>query len=30
MMSLVRGHTARLSGILEAAIPVYWNITKAG
>jgi peptide/nickel transport system substrate-binding protein len=30
MMSLVRGHSARLSGILEAAIPVYWNITKAG
>ncbi|MBS7809679.1 ABC transporter substrate-binding protein [Roseococcus pinisoli] len=29
MMSLVRGHSARLSGILEAAIPVYWNITKA-
>lgn len=30
MMSLVRGHSARLGGILEAAIPVYWNITKAG
>jgi peptide/nickel transport system substrate-binding protein len=27
-MSLVRGHTARISGILDAAIPVYWNITK--
>ena len=28
-MSLVRGHAARLSGILEAAVPVYWNIAKA-
>lgn len=27
-MSLVRGHTARISGILDAAIPVYWNISK--
>jgi hypothetical protein len=30
MMSLVRGHSARLGGILDAAIPVYWNIAKAG
>ncbi len=30
MMSLVRGHSARLSGILEAAVPVYWNIAKGG
>jgi peptide/nickel transport system substrate-binding protein len=30
MMSLVRGHIARLSGILEAAVPVYWNIAKGG
>lgn len=30
MMSLVRGHTTRISGILDAAIPVYWNISKAG
>jgi len=29
MMSLVRGHNTRLSGILDAAIPVYWNIGKA-
>jgi peptide/nickel transport system substrate-binding protein len=28
MMSLVRGHSARLSGILDAAVPVYWNIAK--
>jgi len=28
MMSLVRGVSARLSGILEAAVPVYWNIAK--
>jgi hypothetical protein len=28
-MSPVRGHAARLSGILDAAIPVYWNIGKA-
>ncbi|MBU8540703.1 ABC transporter substrate-binding protein [Falsiroseomonas tokyonensis] len=28
MMSLVRGHSARLQGILNAAIPVYWNISK--
>ena len=27
-MSLVRGHSARLQGILEAAVPVYWNIAK--
>jgi peptide/nickel transport system substrate-binding protein len=30
MMSLVRGHAARLSGVLDAAIPVYWNIAKSG
>ncbi|WP_426959067.1 ABC transporter substrate-binding protein [Muricoccus radiodurans] len=29
MMSLVRGHAANLSGILEAAVPVYWNIAKS-
>ncbi len=28
MMSLVRGHTASLNGILDAAVPVYWNIAK--
>jgi peptide/nickel transport system substrate-binding protein len=28
-MSLVRAHSAKLSGILNAAIPVYWNIRKA-
>jgi peptide/nickel transport system substrate-binding protein len=28
-MYLVRGHSAKLSGILNAAIPVYWNIRKA-
>jgi len=28
-MSLVRGHSAKLSGILNAAVPVYWNIRKA-
>ena len=26
---LVRGYSAKLSGILDAAIPVYWNIKKA-
>jgi peptide/nickel transport system substrate-binding protein len=26
--SLVRGYSAKLSGILKAAIPVYWNIQK--
>jgi peptide/nickel transport system substrate-binding protein len=29
MMSLVRGHAASLSGFLDAAVPVYWNVTKA-
>ncbi len=28
-MFLVRGHSTKLSGILNAAIPVYWNIRKA-
>ena len=28
-MYLVRVHSAKLSGILNAAIPVYWNIRKA-
>ena len=28
-MYLVRAHSAKLSGILNAAIPVYWNIRKA-
>jgi peptide/nickel transport system substrate-binding protein len=28
-MYLVRAHSAKLSGILTAAIPVYWNIRKA-
>ena len=28
MLSLVRGCSVRLSGILEAAVPVYWNIAK--
>ena len=28
-MSLVRAHSAKLSGILNAAVPVYWNIKKA-
>ncbi len=27
-LSLVRGHSAKLSGILNAAVPVYWNIRK--
>jgi peptide/nickel transport system substrate-binding protein len=28
-MSLVRAHSAKLNGILNAAVPVYWNIRKA-
>ncbi len=28
-LSLVRAHSAKLSGILNAAVPVYWNIKKA-
>jgi peptide/nickel transport system substrate-binding protein len=28
-MSLVRAHSAKLTGILNAAVPVYWNIRKA-
>ncbi len=28
-VSLVRAHSAKLSGILNAAVPVYWNIKKA-
>lgn len=28
-LNLVRAHSAKLSGILNAAIPVYWNIRKA-
>jgi peptide/nickel transport system substrate-binding protein len=28
-MYLVRAHSAKLSGILNAAVPVYWNIRKA-
>jgi peptide/nickel transport system substrate-binding protein len=28
-LSLVRGVSAKVSGILNAAIPVYWNISKA-
>ena len=28
-MYLVRAHSAKLTGILNAAIPVYWNIRKA-
>lgn len=27
--SLVRGYSARLQGILDAPVPVYWNISKA-
>lgn len=27
--SLVRGYSARLRGILDAPVPVYWNISKA-
>jgi peptide/nickel transport system substrate-binding protein len=27
--SLVRGYSARLQGILDAPVPVYWNIAKA-
>ena len=30
MMSLVRGHAASLEGILDAAVPVYWNVARAG
>jgi peptide/nickel transport system substrate-binding protein len=26
--SLVRGYSARLAGILDAPVPVYWNISK--
>ena len=28
-LHLVRGYSAKLSGILNAAVPVYWNIRKA-
>lgn len=28
-LDLVRAHSAKLSGILNAAVPVYWNIRKA-
>jgi peptide/nickel transport system substrate-binding protein len=28
-MSLVRAYSAKLSGVLNAAVPVYWNIRKA-
>lgn len=28
-MFLVRAHSSKLSGILNAAVPVYWNIRKA-
>jgi peptide/nickel transport system substrate-binding protein len=28
-LHLVRGYSSKLSGILNAAVPVYWNIRKA-